>query len=110
MQSYAIIGLHFLRFWFVEAPIGMAEYFMSFNVALLKFFSFRLLLSTYFRPWKNEYRDGLIGFSILMGMIFKGATLLFTLALLIVCCLLELTIIVAFILWPIATIWLVFKS
>jgi len=30
------------------------------------------MFKTFFKPWKNEYREGLVGFSIVMGMIIKS--------------------------------------
>ncbi len=95
-------------FWFFEAPKGLALYFFSFNNALLKLFSFRLLLSTYFKPWKNEYRKGLVGFSIGMGMFIKTWIILFDIVLLLLFTVLEILAILAFILWPFATVVLFF--
>lgn len=34
-----------------------------------------ILLKTFFKPLKNEYRDGLVWFSIIMGMLVKSVIL-----------------------------------
>jgi len=108
MGKLPVLILDALFFWFIEAPKGLTLYFLSLNDALLKLFSFRVLLSTYFKPWKNEYRKGLVGFSIAMGMFIKGWTILFDLALLLVFIVIEIAAVLAFVLWPFATLGLFF--
>lgn len=43
-----------------------------------------LLIKTFFKPLKNEYRDGLVLFSIIMGMIIKLVLLLISFSILII--------------------------
>jgi hypothetical protein len=62
----------FLKFWYIEAPVNILKFFASLNKAFLGVFSLPLMLKTFFRPWKNEYRQGLIGFSIFMGIAIKS--------------------------------------
>lgn len=64
--------LIFLKFWYLEAPLNMLRFFASLNKAFFGVFSLPLMIKTFFRPWKNEYREGLVGFSIIMGMIMKS--------------------------------------
>jgi hypothetical protein len=108
MGKLPLLILDGLYFWFFEAPKGLVLYFYSFNEALLKLFSFRLLLYTYFKPWKNEYRKGLVGFSIGMGMFIKSWILLFDILILLLFIILETSTVAAFILWPFATVALFF--
>lgn len=100
--------LDLLTFWFIDGPKGLINYFSSFNTAFLKLFSFQILTRTYFKPWKNEYRQGLVGFSIGMGIIIKSLLLLFDLLLLVMFLLIEIFIVIAFILWPFITIGILF--
>lgn len=88
----------------MEAPVGLMEYFASLNTAAMKFLSLRILLFTFFKPWKNEYREGLVGFSIAMGMIVKSMFIFFDLLVLLVLLVGETVAIALFISWPILTI------
>lgn len=106
MYFLLALPLSFLKFWFFEAPKGLLLFFASVNSAFLKLFSLLLLLRTYFRPWKNEYREGLVWFSIGMGMFIKTCVITATLVLLAALLVVEITIFVLFLLWPFATIWL----
>jgi len=62
----------FLKFWFWEAPLRMIQFFFSVNHAALQILSLPLMLRTFFKPLKNEYRKGLVGFSIGMGIVIKS--------------------------------------
>ena len=64
--------LIFLKFWYLEAPLNILRFFASLNKAFFGVFSLPLMLKTFFKPWKNEYREGLVGFSIIMGMVMKS--------------------------------------
>lgn len=99
----------FLKFWFLEAPLGQIAFFASLNRTFLQLFSLPLLVKTYFKPWKNEYREGLVGFSIGMGMFIKSLVIIVDIILLLLLLTLELLFIVAFIFWPILTIWLLIQ-
>lgn len=72
---------HFFIFWFLQAPRNVFAFFLSLNKAYLTLFSIQILLKTYFKPWKNEYREGLIGFSIAMGIFIKTIFLAISLGL-----------------------------
>lgn len=102
-----LIGDFFI-FWFVDAPKNIIAYFTSLNNAYLSLFSFRILLRTFFKPWKNEYREGLVGFSIFMGIIIKSIVLFIDILFLGVLLLVELLLLLAFLLWPFATIAIFF--
>ena len=108
MQNFLFLGYQLIVFWFVEAPKGLIDYFLSFNSAMLKFFSLQILLRTFFKPWKNEYREGLVGFSILMGIVIKSMIIFFDLLLFLIVFILEIVLIFLFICWPIATIAILF--
>jgi hypothetical protein len=64
--------LIFLKFWYLEAPLNMLRFFAFLNKAFFGVFSLPLMFKTFFKPWKNEYREGLVGFSIVMGMVMKS--------------------------------------
>lgn len=96
----------FLRFWFIDSPKNLISVFVSLNKAFLQLFSLFLLAKTYFKPWKNEYRQGLVGFSIGMGMAVKTIFIIAGTFLLLILLLFEILLIIGFIFWPIGTIFL----
>jgi hypothetical protein len=108
MSVYLSLPFDFIKFWFFEAPRDIFLYFLSLNNAFLQQFSLPLLLRTFFKPLKNEYREGLIWFSIAMGIFIKTWLILIDLAILLILILIEVSLIAIFIFWPLATIILLF--
>lgn len=94
----------FLRFWFVEAPVNMLHYFGSLNNGFLQLFSLPLFIKTFFKPLKNEYRLGLIWFSIGAGMFIKSILIIFDVALLVLLVFFETLSIVVFVALPLIAI------
>jgi len=109
MNFYLSLPFLFLKFWFVEGPKEMIAYFASLNDAFLQLFSLPLLIKTFFRPWKNEYRKGLVGVSIAIGIVIKTFVILADLVILLAIITVEFICILSFILWPIATIYILFR-
>ena len=105
---YLKLPLIFLRFWFVESPKNLLAFFASLNSAFMQLFSLPLLVRTYFKPWKNEYRKGLIGFSIAMGMFVKTFVIIVDVFLLLALLIFELIFMFSFIFWPIGILLLPF--
>ncbi|MEK9176340.1 MAG: hypothetical protein AAB520_02785, partial [Patescibacteria group bacterium] len=68
MSFYLSLPFLFLKFWFLEAPLKLTKYFFSLNHAALQILSLPLMIRTFFKPLKNEYRKGLVAFSIGMGI------------------------------------------
>lgn len=100
------IPILFVRFWFYEAPKEMVLYFLSVNKAFFQLFSTQLLLTTLFRPIKNEYRDGLVGFSIGMGLVVKTCIIVVTVLLFFILFLLEVFSLLFFIALPFLSLFL----
>ena len=107
-MGFLALPLNFLVFWYFEAPKGIILYFLSLNKAFFTLFSLPLLIRTFFRPLKNEYRKGLVGFSIGMGIVVKSTLIFVDLLLLLILVFVELTLFVLFLLLPIGTIFILF--
>lgn len=107
--KFMLLPLEFLNFWFLIAPGELFEFFLSLNRAFLQLFSLPLLVKTFFKPWKNEYREGLVRFSIGMGMFIKTFVIIADILLLLLLLSLEVLLVAGFIFWPVLTIFL-FKN
>ena len=108
MNYYLSIPLLFLRFWFYDAPIALIKYLMSVNSALVQLMSLSMLFHTFFRPLKNEYRKGLVAFSIVFGIILKSALIFVDLIMLLFVVFVEILLIILFEAWPFITFYILF--
>ena len=106
---YLSLPIIFLKFWYFEAPVGLFSFFVSLNNAALQLLSLPLLVRTYFKPWKNEYRKGLVAFSIAMGIFIKTFVIMAELMLFFLLIFVELAFFISFLLWPVGTIFLFFS-
>lgn len=108
MNFYLSIPFLFFKFWYLEAPLKIINYFTSLNHSALEFLSIQLLVKTFFKPLKNEYRKGLVGFSIGMGIIIKSFLIIAGLIILGLLIMIELISLIAFLFWPIFTFIILF--
>lgn len=97
-----------LKFWYFEAPVLLFGYFLNLNKSFFNAFSFPLMVKTFFKPWKNEYREGLVRFSIVMGIAFKTLFIAVDLVLFSLLLLFEITFFVGFLIFPFAIFYLPF--
>ncbi len=104
MSAYFFLPFYFLSFWFGEAPVSIIRYFLEVNRAFFRFFSVSLLLRTFFQPIKSEYRPGLVGFSIGMGIVLKTVVIVASLILFIPILLLEILLLGGFLIFPLVTL------
>lgn len=110
MSAYLLLPVTFLRFWFLEAPIGMIKFYGSLNSSLARMFSLPLMTSTFFKPLKNEYREGLVGFSIGMGIAMKSVLILVDLLIFVLVFVFEVVSILVFLLMPILSFIILFEG
>jgi hypothetical protein len=108
MQGILLFPLIFLKFWYLEAPLNILRFFASLNKAFFGVFSLPLMFKTFFKPWKNEYREGLVGFSIIMGMVMKSLFIFADLFLFAGLLLVEIGLFLIFLILPIAALILPF--
>lgn len=89
--------------------MALVVFFGSLNQAFLRLFSLSLLIRTFFKPIKNEYRKGLVAFSIGMGMFIKSIIIFADVCLLFLLIALEVMLFIFFVSLPVATIvWILF--
>ncbi len=108
MTAYLLLPFALLKFWYFEAPFGILQLFDSLNRAFLQLFSLFLLVKTFFKPLKNEYRKGLVGFSIGMGMVVKTCIIIADLFLFSLLLVFELFILLLFLTFPVLTFVILF--
>jgi hypothetical protein len=108
MRRYLFLPLSFLKFWFYEAPRAIVGFFASLNNAFFQLFGLVIFIKTFFKPLKNEYRQGLVGFSRWMGMAVKALLITADLVILTPLLLFEAAVLVLFLTSPIMTFWLLF--
>lgn len=104
MSALFSLPIYFLKFWYLETPSKMLDYFLSLNQAFFQLFSLPLFVRTFFQPLKNEYRKGLVGFSLGMGIGVKLCLIFIDLLLFLLLLLMELIIILGFLSFPILTV------
>ena len=100
----------FVRFWLIDTPMYFVGYFSSINSAFLQLFSLPLLVKTYFKPWKNEYRKDFVPIAILIGVVIKTCVIFVDLVLFVILLAAEAVFIFTFMLWPLGTILLFLLS
>ncbi len=66
------------------------------------------MIRTFFKPLKNEYRQGLVFFSIVMGIFVKTALILFDLVIYGAIIILEVAFLILFLAWPVLTFLILF--
>jgi hypothetical protein len=109
-MSLVLLPFYILKFWYIEAPLNLLKYFYYLNRAFFHLFSLPLMIRTFFKPWKNEYREGLIKFSIFMGIIFKTMFIVADLFLFFFLVLFEIVVFVAFLAFPLAAFYIPFTK
>jgi hypothetical protein len=107
-MSIILLPFYILKFWYLEAPIKLLTYFLNLNRAFFHLFSLPLMIKTFFKPWKNEYREGLVKFSIFMGMVFKTMFITADIFLFIFLIFLEVIGFIAFLAFPLAVFYVPF--
>jgi hypothetical protein len=108
----AFLGLPFdvLKFWYFDAPLELIRFFLSLNASFNQLFSLPLLLRTFFKPIKNEYRKGLVGFSIGMGIVVKSALIFADGFLLLMLLAFEIIVLFLFLVFPVFAVYLLIST
>lgn len=99
-MSAFLYPLFVLRFWYIEAPVGILKFYSHLNNYILSLLSVRLLVKTFFKPLKNEYRTGLVWFSVMMGIGFKSVLILTSFLMFFLVIVFEVVFLFSFIAFP----------
>lgn len=108
MKRYLFLPFDFLKFWFFDSPRELIGFFASLNQAFFQLFALPLFIKTFFKPLKNEYRQGLVGFSRWMGMFVKTLFITADLIIFVPLIILEILVLFLFIAFPIMSVWILF--
>ena len=109
MSFYASLPLLFLKFYVFELPLMCIKWFASFNHSFLELVSLPLLVRTFFKPWKNEYRQRFIPVAVGLGMSIKSCVIIADLFMLSILLFAECVLIIFVVLWPILTVLLLLR-
>jgi len=110
MKTALMYPVELLIFWYHNVCIGAIDYFIKLNSYLLHLFSVPLLLQTFFKPLKNEYRKGLVLFSIVFGIFLKSFLIVTSFSILFFFILIELSITAALFIFPVVLIYLAYAG
>lgn len=97
----------YLTFWFVEAPIHLAEDLYKLLLALEHFLSLTLMFKTFFRPWKNERRKGYVIHAIAIAATLRLFLIILDIFLLTTVLLGGVILILAFVALPVLAVLLI---
>lgn len=105
-STYLIsLPFEFIRWWLLESTVNLLKIMRFIFVYFYRELSINLLLKTYFKPWKNEYRQGLVRFALFMGIFLKTSFLLVDVLFFAVLATAEIAVLIVWVLLPFIIIW-----
>ncbi len=111
LSAYLIsLPLEFLHWWFIEATFNLFQILRFVLAASYRILGVELLFRTFFKPWKNEYREGLTRFALFMGMAIKSFFLFFDLLFFSALIFAEGLVILIWLTFPMFVIWGVYAA
>lgn len=102
INAFLIYPVYLVIFYYKDVLIGTLRVFIEFNRYLISLLSMSLLLRTFFKPLKNEYREGLVGFSRVFGVFIKSVLLFTTSLIFILVLLFEISFLLFMLFLPIS--------
>lgn len=109
MSAFAYYPLYLFTFWYKDVIGNLIEFFVQFNRYISSLFSLPLLIKTFFKPVKNEYRDGLVLFSIFFGMFIKSVLITTSLLIVLFILIVEVMVVIFLLVLPILLLALLFR-
>lgn len=104
------LPFEFLHWWWIEATFNLLSILRFLIAACYRFLGVSLIFKTFFKPWKNEYREGLSRFALFMGIFIKSTFLIFDLMFFSVLILVLGAVLLAWLAFPIFVIWGVYAA
>src|SRR3989344_6801803 len=99
-----------LTWWFLESPKLIFKILLFILAYTAHQVGYKSLFKTFFKPWKNESREGLVRFSIFMGMFMKSLLIFADTAILLILVFLETVLFGVWVLLPVIIIWLLYAA
>ncbi len=104
--SYILTSpFNFIFWWFLESPKIVFKILYFFLATTIHLFGYKSLFKTFFKPWKNEYREGLVGFSLIMGMATKSSLIFIETILILFLVVIEVIVFATWLLLPFIVLW-----
>lgn len=110
MKTALIYPFDLIIFWYHDVCLTSIDFFIRFNSYFLKVLSTPILIKTFFKPLKNEYRKGLVLFSIVFGIIVKTFLVSFSLSLIAFFIFIELFLVAFLFLLPFLSIYILYAG
>lgn len=110
MIAFLYYPYYLVLFWYKDVIGGVFNFLLSFNRYVASLLSVPLLFKTFFKPLKNEYRDGLVFFSIIAGILIKSVLLWISISVLLLMLLVELFVLIFLAMVPLLLVFLIFQK
>lgn len=110
MVAFLYYPFYLFIFWYKSILGSVFGFFVDFNRYAASLLSTPLLIKTFFRPLKNEYRQGLVFFSIIFGMIVKSFLIFITALILVFLICVEVLVMILLICLPLGLVLLILKG
>ena len=105
-SSYiATLPVTFFSWWFLESPKVVYKILYFIFTSVVHQLGYKSLFKTFFKPWKNEYREGLVGFSVIMGMAIKGLLIFIETFIILFLIIVLVPLLIAWVLLPGLVLW-----
>lgn len=107
MVAFLFYPFYLVSFWYKDVCLSLINFFTLLNRYTVSLLSLALLIKTFFKPLKNEYRDGLVVFSIIFGIFIKTFLLAISFFIVTIMLFIEVMIVFFVIILPIVLIIIV---
>lgn len=110
MVAFLYYPFYLFLFWYKSILGSVLGFFIEFNRYTASLLSTPLLIKTFFRPLKNEYRQGLVVFSVVFGMVVKSFLIFITTLILLFLILVEVLVMILLVCIPPGLVLLTIKG
>ncbi len=94
------LPIEFILWWYTQAPITLLKILRWVFLAFVHLFSLKNLFTTFFKPWKNEYREGLVRTAIFIGAFIKFFIIIFDVFILSAIFVIEIIVFIGWLAFP----------